>query len=185
MFLVLLIRIFLGIVFLLSGLGKLRQFTAFKKAVVDYRILPIRLARIYALCLPWIELAVGLLFLLNLALHLALFITFFLLIGFVVALVVNLRANRLLKCHCYGLLGHNQISWGTVIRNLILLTLTSILVYLAPNILTWSQWLNNWQHDLLLLSSVDSLLLTCFILAFGFVALVLIEQVLSLGKEYL
>lgn len=185
MYLALVIRIFLGLVFLLSALGKLRQYTLFERAVLDYKILPTLTARAYARSLPWTELVVGLLFLLNFALHLAVFIAFILLVSFILAIVINLRANRFPKCHCYGFLGNNQIGWGTVIRNLILLLLTGILSYLAPNTLSWSQWLSSWQDDLLMLSSVDSFLLTSFVLGFAIISLVLVERILSLGREYL
>lgn len=185
MLFVFVIRMFLGAIFLSSALSKLYRRDQFEKAVLDYAILPMPMARVYTFLLPWIELAVGLLFLMGFALHLAAFMALFLLVSFILALIVNLKRNRSIKCHCSGLLGNNDISWGTVIRNMVLLTLTGILIATAPDSLSWSQWLNNWQSDILLLSSANLLLLASFLLVFGFVVLVLIDRVLSLNKEYL
>jgi uncharacterized membrane protein YphA (DoxX/SURF4 family) len=185
MFLAFIIRVFLGLVFLSSALGKLRKHHQFVEAIQDYRLLPESLARIYALWLPWVELLVGLMFLSGLGLRFATIVAFLLLVSFFIAIVPNLRADRTpRKCNCYGIFGDTDISWGIVARNIVLVILTIMLFGISRNNLSWGSWLNDWQSDYLLLLSIDSLVLISLLLIFGFIALILIERALSLGRRW-
>lgn len=179
------IRVFLGIIFLSAALGKLRKHPQFVEAVQDYRLLPESFAHTYALWLPWIELVIGLMFLGGFGLRLAAIVAFLLLISFLIATILNLRVGGIVrKCHCYGIFGDTNISWGIVARNIVLAILTIMLFGISRNNLSWGSWVNDWRRDYLLLLSIDSLVLVSLLLIFGFVTLVLIERTLSLSGRW-
>jgi len=175
------IRCFLGLVLLTSAMGKLANRTQFDKAVLDYGILPHRVARVYSAFLPWVELTLSLALFAGIALRLVGFAISVLLLSFIIAIVINLRRGRVLGCHCYGILSAHTIGWGIVVRNAILLVLAISLLMVASNALSLIDWRNSWEHDRLLLSSIDSWIPLSLLLAFGFVTLRLIEEGVNLS----
>lgn len=170
------IRVFLGLVFLTSGAGKLLNQKKFSEAVQEYSILPPFLSRAYGIFLPWAEMIVGIGLLAGIALYLMAVSMSVLLVGFIVAIVVNLRRGRTLECHCYGVLSANAIGWGTVLRDILLLMLA---VTLALNVLDDEMSLSVveiWRHELTLLASADSWIPVVLLVSSGFVILRLCEQ---------
>ncbi|MFC1466326.1 MAG: MauE/DoxX family redox-associated membrane protein [Candidatus Brachytrichaceae bacterium NZ_4S206] len=157
-------RIFLGVIFLTSVIGKLLNWRSYVQSVANYEIVRGWAAKLVAVMLPLIEAVVAVMLLSGAGLQIASVIAAALLIGFIGALTVNLRRERLIECGCYGIVGSRTISWGTVIRNLILL-LTALLVSFAA-IRMGSKALT-WQEDLRILTQWTSpvLLLTGFCFA--------------------
>lgn len=121
----------LGLLFLTSSLGKLRDVRGFAAGLRAYRILPASIVPVVALLLPLLELGLALALLLGLALPFAGLLSAGLLLVFSAAVVVNLRRGRPIACTCHGLAGSQHISWGLVARNCLLLAPCSVLVWLG------------------------------------------------------
>lgn len=64
-YLSLLIRLFIGFLFIAAAVDKIAQPAEFAKNVANYHIPPYSLTNIVALTLPWLEFVVGLLLLLG------------------------------------------------------------------------------------------------------------------------
>ena len=63
------LRLALGLTLLVFGASKLPDLAGFVQTVISYRVLPIELARIYGLVLPWAEVVIGLCLILGLGLR--------------------------------------------------------------------------------------------------------------------
>ena len=92
----------LGIVFLLSSLPKLRRPLAFAGSVVEYKILPAQVARVFALALIPLEAFLAVAFLTGWWTEIALPLAAVLLSLFLIAVAINLRRGRSVQCGCFG-----------------------------------------------------------------------------------
>src|SRR5574341_510058 len=116
----------LGIVFLLSALPKLREPLAFVGGVVEYKILPAQVARVFALALIPLEAFLAVAFLTGLWTEIALPLSTVLLSLFLIAVAINLRRGRSVQCGCFGNTGE-LISPRTLARLLLLLIVVTFL----------------------------------------------------------
>jgi uncharacterized membrane protein YphA (DoxX/SURF4 family) len=131
--LIILVRWLLAFIFLASALGKLRDRRGFISIVLDYQVLPKRWARRFAIALPWLEMALGLMLLLGLGTRIAAMLSGLLLLTFIGAMGVNLRRGRKdLNCGCAGARQHQKISGRLILRN-------AILLLLSLQIMLWGQ----------------------------------------------
>ena len=119
-----LVRVLLALVFLTSSLLKLRHPRAFTSTVTGYYILPLHWVHPFASTLPWLELALGLVFLVGWQTRLAALASAALLLLFLVAMSINLsRGRKDLDCGCSGKKHTQKIGWKTIARNLVLILL--------------------------------------------------------------
>lgn len=167
-------RLYLGLVFLLSALGKITNMRDFLRGVVKYRILPERVAKVFGFILPWVELGVAFALIIGMALPVAGVLASLLLICFIVAVNLNLRYEREVKCNCYGIAGTKTISWGTIVRNFLLLLLAVTVIGLG--LFHHDTEPNSYQALWLSLTiSPVSVVLFFFLLAFCFVTVNMLE----------
>ncbi|NOK63275.1 MAG: hypothetical protein GFH25_541220n125 [Chloroflexi bacterium AL-N10] len=178
--LVFVIRTYLGIFSLTSAIGKLRNLPQFTQGTIDYRVLPPRFARLFALCLPWVELMVAMALLLGIALPVAAAATALMLLSFIVALTINLQRGRVLDCNCHGIAGNKMISWGTVARNIWLLLLSIVLITGAPLVLTADAWWIFWQQEWYMLTAIPLTILTLLLIACCYIVTQLIEWLIDI-----
>jgi putative oxidoreductase len=105
------LRILLGLVFITSAVTKLLNQTDFLSIVAGTNFLPGNLSAVYALLLPWLELATGLLLLFAKYVKLAALVSTLLVCTFIVFnLVVIFRYPESGLCGCFGQMvpmGHN------------------------------------------------------------------------------
>lgn len=116
----------LGIVFLLSSLPKLRRPLAFAGSVVEYKILPAQVARVFALALIPLEAFLAVAFLTGLWTEISLPLSMVLLSLFLIAVGINLRRGRSVQCGCFGN-ASELISSRTLARLLLLLIVVMFL----------------------------------------------------------
>jgi uncharacterized membrane protein YphA (DoxX/SURF4 family) len=163
---ILLSRLILGGTFLLSGSGKLFDRQGTIRQVIAYDILPERLARIYGLLFPWVEVILAGLLLAGLWTRYASLGLIMLLISFAIAVGVNLARGRQMNCGCFGRGAYEPLGWGTLTRITFLLILSTIIAiwdsgFLAINSILSSEKPNvsNWPSlsgflPLLIIASV-------------------------------
>ncbi|MEW6716247.1 MAG: MauE/DoxX family redox-associated membrane protein [Chloroflexota bacterium] len=123
---ILLARLVLGVVFLVSGLGKALERQRTISTVIAYQVLPEALARVYAVLLPWVELSLAWLLLVGLFTRLAALALGLLLLSFAIAVSANLARGRRMDCGCFGRAGRERLSWRTLARIVVLLSLSAI-----------------------------------------------------------
>lgn len=115
------LRLVLGGLLLLAGVGKLADRTAFRQAVAEYEVLPKYLERPFAALLPWLESTLGVLLLLGLGTAVAASLAAPLFLSFGLAIGVNLRRGRHIDCHCFGSVQSERTGWPALLRSMALL----------------------------------------------------------------
>ena len=116
----LVVQLALGLVFLLSTVGKLRRPAAFLEGVAEYEVLPRPLALAFgALVIP-AEAFLAVAHLTGWGLSVAVPVGCALLLAFALAVGVNLTRRRDLLCHCFGSQGGERISLRSAAQLLLL-----------------------------------------------------------------
>ena len=124
----LVLQLALGVVFLLSAAGKLRDPKGFALAVADYQVLPALLAYPVSLLIIGLESWLAITHLTGLLMAVAAPLGFATLASFVVAVGVNLKRGRGLPCYCFGGRGGETISSRTLTRLILLLSCEGLLL---------------------------------------------------------
>ena len=128
----LLTRVFVGLVFVYSGLEKLSYPYMFAETVAAYEILPGRLVSLVALTLPWLELLAGGCLLFGFLGRSAAAVLGGLSVIFAVAVALAVSAGKEIHCGCFDLAGWSQVSYGHMILDLFLLGACLLLLHLGP-----------------------------------------------------
>jgi hypothetical protein len=126
------LRIAFGLILIIAALGKIRDLSGFSATVASYRLLPSAVAPIFAYSLPAIELGLGASATFGFSVTTTVPMVAGLMLLFATAMAINLRRGRTrIDCGC-GFSGSGQrISWGLVLRNLLLVAIAP-LALLSP-----------------------------------------------------
>lgn len=132
-YLILFARLALGGVLILGGIGKLLDARHSADAVAaQVPFLPKALAGPAATVLPWVEIGLGALLVLGLALGPVGLVAGGLMLFFTAIVLRDLRQNKGATCACFGRFSNEPVSQWTVLRDLFLVVLAGLIV-LAPN----------------------------------------------------
>jgi len=125
-------RIVLGATFVYASIHKILYPAAFATAVYNYQILPGSLVNLTALVLPWLELIVGAMLLLNVWMPGAVSVATGLLAVFAGALVFNMARGLDISCGCFTTASaENDMTLLTVFRDSAFLVLSFFLLFLT------------------------------------------------------
>lgn len=133
----LVLRLTLALIFLISAAAKLRAPAAFVQGVLEYRVLPRRLAQLYGRLPPFAELGTGLL-LSGLFLPTATGPAVLMLVSFAIAIAIVTAQGRTIGCHCLGAASVRPIGWHTLTRNLLLLGCAAWLLVVSSGDGAWA-----------------------------------------------
>ncbi|NUM44519.1 MAG: DoxX family membrane protein [Anaerolineales bacterium] len=162
-------RSFLGVIFFRAFFPKFRHPRSFAAAVQAYQLIPKSWVYPFALTLPWLELALGLLLLVGWQTRLAALTSAALLLLFLVAMGITLARGRKdpskanLDYGCSGKKHTQKIGWKTITRNIILILLSLPLVLWGGGFLALdnqSPTVQKFIFETLLLNTLLPLLLT-------------------------
>ena len=101
-YLLLIIRIILGFIFIYAGAEKISDPEAFAISISNYRLLPTAAINFFAIILPWIELVAGILLIFGIAVKENSSILFSMLLVFTIAIVISLFRGLSIDCGCFG-----------------------------------------------------------------------------------
>ncbi|HPD61697.1 MAG TPA: MauE/DoxX family redox-associated membrane protein, partial [Thermodesulfobacteriota bacterium] len=118
-YLSLLLRFFIGIMFIYACMTKIPYPVEFAKNVEAYRILPYWSVNIVAVFLPWLELACGLFLIIGLATRASAAVLATMMAMFTLALLINVLRGSPITCGCFESVGA-QIGWYDVFRDFVL-----------------------------------------------------------------
>lgn len=128
--LVLVIRIFIGLLFIISSLDKIVDPSAFARSVENYGLLPSWMPTIIATILPWVELLCGFAMLFGVFLGGSSLLLSAMLAVFTLAVMSALLKGLDISCGCFTqdpAAGH--IGWMKVVQNTSLFALTIFLYF--------------------------------------------------------
>ena len=123
-------RIGLGVVFIISGAGKLPELAALIEQVEDANILPHALAQVYGTALPYVEIVIGALLILGLLSRFAAGIGGLAVLSFIIGNSTRLYRGLYGECGCFGSIASLQFSTGEA------LIMDCVLLIMAIQILT-------------------------------------------------
>ncbi len=128
-------RLYLGTVLLAACIHKIADPGSFALDVATYQMLPLALVNPFALLLPWVELATGLLLIVGFRVRAASLLTAAMMVSFMIALGWALHQHFDISCGCFASQGAQQdpISWHTVVRDSAWLLLTVYVLVLDRN----------------------------------------------------
>ena len=121
--LLILFRLIVGGVFIWAALAKIPQAGELAKSMAQFKLVPPALILPFSYFLPWLELFCGAALIAGVWLRSAAIWANALLVVFSLALVANLIRGIEADCGCFGETKVAGGSWGTLIKNLVLLPL--------------------------------------------------------------
>jgi uncharacterized membrane protein YphA (DoxX/SURF4 family) len=116
-----------------AGLAKLADTQNFARAVRHYRVLPPRLAKVYAMAAPLAEVVISVQLFVGLLVGVAGWLAMLLFLSFGVGVGINLRRGRNLDCHCFGPRLPMRIGWHTLVVDGLLVVAALVLSLDAPD----------------------------------------------------
>jgi uncharacterized membrane protein YphA (DoxX/SURF4 family) len=130
-YLSLVFRIALGVIFIISGAGKLPELAAFVDQVEEANVLPHVLARAYGTALPYVEIAIGALLILGLLSRFAAGIGGLAALSFIIGNSTRLYRGLYGECGCFGNIAWLQFSTrdALIIDFVLLILALQILVH--------------------------------------------------------
>lgn len=127
-FLVDILRIGLGLVFLYASIWKIRDPEAFAGAVAAYKVLPYYLNYVVAATLPWIEAACGILLVLGYRVKASAGIVIALNIVFILLLASTVARGLDIDCGCFRKGGGKTPAWIVIMRDFLFLA-AAVVIY--------------------------------------------------------
>jgi uncharacterized membrane protein YphA (DoxX/SURF4 family) len=126
-------RIFIGGMFIYTGIIHILDPVGFAKAITNYQLLPFFSINIFAIILPWTELLAGIAILINRLEKGGSLITSLMLAAFTVALAISLYRGLSISCGCFSTNPEaEKISWLYLIRDSVLFLISAgIFLYSA------------------------------------------------------
>jgi uncharacterized membrane protein YphA (DoxX/SURF4 family) len=125
----LIIRLMLGVIFIISSIPKLRQPYDFLTAVYSYKLISPQIGLVVAIILPWLELFVGICLVGGIFVKGAILASVGMCAMFSFVLASALWRGLEISCGCFSSSSRNIISYWTLIRAATLL-LVSISIYI-------------------------------------------------------
>jgi putative oxidoreductase len=139
---VLVVRVLLGVLFIVSSADKVRDPARFAAAVRGYEILPIALTNLFALALAWTELLAGIMLVFGVYARQAAAVIFLLLLVFVVAITAAIIRGMVIDCGCFSNEGGSQTGYLLIIRNLVLIAASLLVMRFDSGFIGLSRYLS-------------------------------------------
>ena len=138
-YLLLIIRLVLGFVFIYAAVTKISDPNGFSQAIYNYKLLPLFLVNILAIILPWVELSAGFLLVFGVSVKENSAIISGLLIIFILAVLISFFRGLNIECGCFGTVDGSKVGLQKILENVGLLILGIILIKFDSNLLSISR----------------------------------------------
>jgi len=130
-------RLILGVVFLAAAFGKLVDIERYSvNAVYFFVILPVSLARLFGLALPFLELLCGLGLLFGVLTRLSALGIGLLSLSFFIAKAIVFSHGRSINCGCFGAFGDTLAS-ATIFLDLPMMLLALVVMWASSDVRHW------------------------------------------------
>jgi putative oxidoreductase len=126
-YLLLSLRVGLGLVFIYAGILKIRDPIAFAGSVAAYKLLPYFLNYLVAVTIPWVEATCGLLLVIGYRVRAAAGITAAMNILFIVLLASTIMRGLDIDCGCFRQGGEKTSAGIAIMRDILFLSVALIL----------------------------------------------------------
>ena len=125
------LRIYLGLVFIAACWYKIQVPSAFALSVATYQVLPLGLVNLMAICLPWVELVVGIFLCIGFKTRASALSCAVMLCMFMVAISYALYFDLRLSCGCFASAdAAEEMSVNTLWRDALWLLISVYLIFI-------------------------------------------------------
>jgi uncharacterized membrane protein YphA (DoxX/SURF4 family) len=146
-YLVLIVRVFIGLLFIISSLEKIVDPATFAQSVANYKLLPAWLPGIVATVMPWLELLCGFAVLFGVFARGSSLLLSTMLIIFTLAVVSAIVRGFDISCGCFTQdPAAGKIGWMKVVQNSTLIVLTLYLYFSDSDSFSLQQYLQEPVH---------------------------------------
>lgn len=125
-------RLILGTVFIIASSDKIAKPELFALSILSYRLLPVELANLAALIIPWLELISGVILISGTMQKSSSLILAFMLTIFIGAISLAMIQGLKIDCGCFGPTSESQVGWGRIFEDILLLILSGHIYYYSP-----------------------------------------------------
>ncbi|MCB0743006.1 MAG: DoxX family membrane protein [Ignavibacteriae bacterium] len=136
-YLIALTRIYLALVFIVSGLDKINNLDAFAISIENYRLFPTQIINIFAITIPWIELISGAFLLLGIYIKENSIIIASLLVVFTTAVIIAVARGLDIDCGCQGTFDGQKVGLLKIIENVSLFIVAYLSMKFPRQVLTF------------------------------------------------
>lgn len=119
-------QIVIGALMVWAGLAKIGNPAGFAAQVHNFKLVPIAVENLIAICLPWIELAAGVAMVIGLRARAGAVLTTALVGVFTLAVLTALVRGMDIECGCFGTSDATRVGWVKVLQNLGMLALAVV-----------------------------------------------------------
>ena len=130
-------RIYLALLFILSGLDKINDLSGFAQSIENYKLLPISVVNILAIIIPWFEVVAGGLLLVGIYIRENSIIIFTLLLVFTISIASAVMRNLDIDCGCQGTFDGQKVGMLKIIENTALIIVSILSIKLPKQVLTF------------------------------------------------
>ncbi|HEX7151308.1 MAG TPA: MauE/DoxX family redox-associated membrane protein [Thermoanaerobaculia bacterium] len=135
--LTLIVRIALGVIFVVAAWPKITDPPSFAHMIYNYRLLPASLINVSALVMPWVEILAGIALILGIWRVASRNLIAAMLVMFIIAISINLGRGNAIDCGCFDVSAAN-LSWEERITDMKMVILRDIGMLLMVAQLWWS-----------------------------------------------
>ena len=125
--LILIIRSFIGVLFIFYGVAKIADPSQFANEIGNYGMTPDFITQLMALILPWAEMIVGVLLLFGIYQNENGLIATAMLLMFTFAVIFAFASGLDINCGCSGGNAQQKVGWLKILENFGLIILTSVI----------------------------------------------------------
>jgi uncharacterized membrane protein YphA (DoxX/SURF4 family) len=130
-YLILAIRIVLGVVFIWAAVDKIAHPADFAQSIYNYRMLPEAVINFMALTLPWLEIICGGLIVAGIFIRGSAFLIGFMLLIFIIAISFALLRGLDISCGCFSATGGHGVAVDLLIRDILMFAGSLIVLFYA------------------------------------------------------
>ena len=134
--LILVIRLVLGVTFIWASLDKIANPEGFALSIYNYRMLPHETINLMAIVMPWLELVTGILIIAGIFMKGSGFWIGLMLMVFIVALSSALARGLDIECGCFSVEGGHGVDTGLLIRDIFMFFGALIVMFFGTSALT-------------------------------------------------
>lgn len=124
---ILVLRVFLGVVFILASADKVLEPDKFAVAVRGYQLMPVELSNLFAIVVAWGELIAAIMLIFGVLTRKAAGAIFLLLLMFTVAIAIIMIRGVVIDCGCFANEGGSQTGARLIVRNIFLM-ITALMI---------------------------------------------------------
>ena len=121
------LRVLLGLTFLISGISKFTDLHAFAATIKDFGLVPESIGGALTVVIPSLECISGLMLIVGLWMKFSSGLVMGLLIVFIAAIIPNVAEGNEIDCGCFGPLMASKVGVGLLLRDIVILALTMVI----------------------------------------------------------